>query len=340
MPATCARSGFTVMNMANNHSYDFGASGQAQTLAALRRAGLRQDGLAGEITTLRVHGVRVAVIGFAPYSWANNLLDIPRAKALVRRARRRAQVVIVVIHAGAEGVAHDHVPHGTEYDFGENRGNSRAFAHAVIDAGATIVVGSGPHVLRGIERYRGHMIAYSLGNFACWHDLGLGGLLSESAILHVTHQRRHRPRGERPPASRSASSARDCRGPIAPAEPIASWPRCRARTSAGTATGSRPAARSAPDPTPAQELAERRVGLLRSLDLRHVAAVELEMAGARQRLGHVALEGDRHEPVAAAPHEQGVGLQRSQARPEALGTARLVEADLARRGVERRPTGR
>ena len=179
-------SGFTVMNMANNHSYDFGARGQAQTLAALRRAGLAHDGLNGEITMLRVHGVRVAVIGFAPYPWANDLLDIPHAASLVRRARRRAQIVIVVIHAGAEGVAHDHVPYGSEYDFGEDRGNPRAFAHAVIDAGASIVVGSGPHVLRGIERYRGHMIAYSLGNFASFNDLGLGGLLSQSAILHVT----------------------------------------------------------------------------------------------------------------------------------------------------------
>jgi hypothetical protein len=65
-------------------------------------------------------------------------------------------------------------------------GDSRAFAHAVIDAGASIVLGSGPHVIRGVQRYRGHMIAYSLGDFACWDNLALGGTLSESAILRVT----------------------------------------------------------------------------------------------------------------------------------------------------------
>jgi len=80
----------------------------------------------------------------------------------------------------------DHVPYGTEYEYGEDRGDSRAFAHAVIAAGASIVLGSGPHVIRGIQRYGGHMIAYALGDFACWNNLALGGTLSESAILRVT----------------------------------------------------------------------------------------------------------------------------------------------------------
>jgi len=56
----------------------------------------------------------------------------------------------------------------------------------VIDAGADLVVGSGPHVLRGIEWYRNHLIAYSLGNFAGFKVFGMGGPLSTSAILHVT----------------------------------------------------------------------------------------------------------------------------------------------------------
>jgi hypothetical protein len=93
---------------------------------------------------------------------------------------------VVIIHAGAEGADQLHTPHGTELDFGEDRGDARAFAHAVIDAGAAIVLGSGPHVIRGIERYHHHLIAYSLGNFASWHTLGTGGVLSDSAILRVT----------------------------------------------------------------------------------------------------------------------------------------------------------
>ena len=69
---------------------------------------------------------------------------------------------------------------------GENRGNSVAFTHAVVDAGADLVVGSGPHVLRGMEWYRGHLIAYSLGNFAGYKVFAMGGPLSISGILRVT----------------------------------------------------------------------------------------------------------------------------------------------------------
>jgi hypothetical protein len=55
----------------------------------------------------------------------------------------------------------------------------------VIRVGAGLVLGSGPHVIRGVERYLGRMIAYSLGNFAGYHTLGGGGVLSLSAILRV-----------------------------------------------------------------------------------------------------------------------------------------------------------
>ena len=79
-----------------------------------------------------------------------------------------------------------HTPWGTEHFLGENRGNARAFAHAVINAGASAVLGSGPHVIRGIERYRGHLIAYSLGNFVGYHTLGDGGVLNDSAIIRIT----------------------------------------------------------------------------------------------------------------------------------------------------------
>jgi poly-gamma-glutamate capsule biosynthesis protein CapA/YwtB (metallophosphatase superfamily) len=180
------RLSFGLVNQANNHSEDYGPSGRAQTLNALRAAGIAQTGLPGEITRLTVGGVRVAFLGFAPYSYDANLLDIPAAQALVRRARHSAAIVVVTIHAGAEGADQLHTPRGTQFYLGENRGNARAFAHAVINAGASIVFGSGPHVIRGIERYRGHLIAYSLGNFVGYHTLGGQGVLSQSAILRVT----------------------------------------------------------------------------------------------------------------------------------------------------------
>ncbi|HEX6762186.1 MAG TPA: CapA family protein [Gaiellaceae bacterium] len=183
---TLPASGIRIVNLANNHADDYGAAGQAATLAALRAAHVAWDGTPGEIEVLRVHGIRVAFLGFAPYTWASRLDDIPAAVRLVTRASKRADVVVVAIHAGAEGRTADHVPAGTEYFLGENRGNSRAFAHAVIDAGADLVVGSGPHVIRGVQWYHRRLIAYSLGNLAGWHTFGLGGTLSESAIITVS----------------------------------------------------------------------------------------------------------------------------------------------------------
>jgi hypothetical protein len=91
-----------------------------------------------------------------------------------------------MIHAGAEGSGMTRVPYGAETYLGEPRGDSRAFSHAVIDAGADLVVASGPHVMRGMEIYRGRLIAYSLGNFAGYKVFGLGGTLSTSGVLQAT----------------------------------------------------------------------------------------------------------------------------------------------------------
>ena len=180
------KAGFTVMNLANNHAFDYGPSGQAQTLAALARQRLAHTGRPGEITYQQVGEIRVAVVGFAPYPWAQQLTDIPAARRLVRTAATEADVVIVTMHAGAEGTDRAHVRPGIETYLGENRGNVVAFSHAVVDAGADVVIGHGPHVLRGMEWYRGRLIAYSLGNFAGYKVFALGGPLSLSGILRVT----------------------------------------------------------------------------------------------------------------------------------------------------------
>jgi len=180
------QAGFTVLNLANNHAYDFGAGGLRQTTDALAGVGLEWTGRPGQITLQRVAGIRVALVGFAPYPWAQSLNDITAAKKLVRKAARSADVVVVTMHAGAEGSDRQHVRRGTELFLGENRGDSMRFSHAVVDAGADLVVGSGPHVLRGMEWYKGRLIAYSLGNFAGYKVFSLGGPLSTSGILRVT----------------------------------------------------------------------------------------------------------------------------------------------------------
>jgi Bacterial capsule synthesis protein PGA_cap len=180
-----ADAGFDVLNIANNHAADYGPRGTARTLAALYRAGIGHAGSPGHVELRTVRGLTVALLGFAPYPWAASLRDVPAAAALVRRADRRADVVVVMMHAGAEGADRIHTPIGAERAFGENRGDTRRFAHAVVDAGADLVVGSGPHVVRGVESYRGRPIAYSLGNFLGFNTFDRSGVLSLSGILRV-----------------------------------------------------------------------------------------------------------------------------------------------------------
>src|SRR5262249_16544577 len=161
------------------------AAGQAQTVRAIHAAGLAQTGLPGQITRLRVAGTTVAFVAFAPYPYAANLLDRPAARTLIRQAARQAHLVVVYMHAGAEGSGADHVTGRDEPYLGEDRGNPEAFAHMAIDAGASLVIASGPHVLRGLQFYKGHLIAYSLGNFAGYGNFAIHGDLALSAILRV-----------------------------------------------------------------------------------------------------------------------------------------------------------
>src|SRR5262249_11136369 len=97
------RAGFTVMNNANNHSYDFGYAGQQQTLQALTAAHIAHEGLPGQVAVVRKDGVRVAFAGFAPYSFTASLLNLPAARATIGKADRKADVVVVYMHVGAEG---------------------------------------------------------------------------------------------------------------------------------------------------------------------------------------------------------------------------------------------
>ena len=143
------RAGFTILNDANNHSFDFGAAGRAQTVRALHAAGLAQTGLPGEITVVQARGIKVAFVAFAPYAYDAELLDLPAARSLIRRARREAEVVVVYMHAGAEGPGADHVTGREEYYLGEDRGNPEAFAHMAMEDGAGLVIASSPRMCCG-----------------------------------------------------------------------------------------------------------------------------------------------------------------------------------------------
>jgi hypothetical protein len=178
-------SGFRVLNVANNHSHDFGDVGFAETLRVLGEADVAVAGVKGSFASVELKGLRVAVIGFGFHPRHDTIQDLAGARRLVARAREQNQVVVVTFHGGAEGG--DAVWHADEVEtfLGENRGNSVAFSRAVIDAGADVVVGHGPHVLRSIECYRGRPIFYSLGNFISVGGLSVRGMAAVSAIAGV-----------------------------------------------------------------------------------------------------------------------------------------------------------
>jgi poly-gamma-glutamate capsule biosynthesis protein CapA/YwtB (metallophosphatase superfamily) len=183
------RAGFTLLDLANNHAFDYGATGSEETVAALDRVRLLHTGRPGEGAFVSAHGTTIGFVGFAPYPWAQDLRDIPAARRIVRAADAFADVVVVAMHAGAEGPQHAHLRPGPETYLGEDRGNTVAFAHAVVDAGADLVLGSGPHVLRGLEWYRGRLIAYSLGNFLGNGTLSIDGIRAVSGVLQVRLRR-------------------------------------------------------------------------------------------------------------------------------------------------------
>jgi len=184
--AALAEAGFNIVSLANNHSNDAGHAGVRSTESALAEAGVAWTGQRDQITYLEHDGVTIGFVAFAPYDSVANALNRTRVIEMVTEANDNADLVVVMTHLGAEGDEAQHVRPGVEIAFGENRGDPMGFSRAVIDAGADLVVGSGPHVLRGMEWYNGKLIAYSLGNFSGYHTLGMGGIKGVSGILEVT----------------------------------------------------------------------------------------------------------------------------------------------------------
>jgi hypothetical protein len=182
-----AGAGFDLLSLANNHSGDFGPTGRRRTKAVLDELGIRYAGLAGtdESAIFEKDGVRYGFCAFAPNSGTCDIRNIPRAKQIVARLAEQSDIVIVSFHGGAEGSSHQHVPRRTETYYGENRGNVYAFAHAVIDAGADVVFGHGPHVTRAAELYKDRFIIYSLGNFCTYGRFNLRGVAGIAPLLKL-----------------------------------------------------------------------------------------------------------------------------------------------------------
>jgi poly-gamma-glutamate synthesis protein (capsule biosynthesis protein) len=159
--------GIAIASTANNHSRDCGPHGVAFTVAWLRSHGIEPVGTndseaaVHEGVILTRHGIRFGFLGYTfdqnNGNWkdTDNRIALADTKAVcqdVAELRKRADVVIVSMH------------HGVEYML-KPSGAQVAFAHAAIDAGATLVIGHHPHVVQPSEIYRGALIFYSLGNF-------------------------------------------------------------------------------------------------------------------------------------------------------------------------------
>ena len=187
--------GFDVLSLANNHAMDYGPSGLVDTLKNLDQNGIAGVGAgmnaveAHRPVILERNGLRLAFLAYADVPVENSGFDAHvwkatdtqpgiawadpgQIKADVFAAKKEADVIIVLLHSGYEITSI--IPGISE--------EQRLAAHAAIDAGAALVIGSHPHFLQSIERYHGGLIAYSLGNFV-FDDYQ--GIANASIILRV-----------------------------------------------------------------------------------------------------------------------------------------------------------
>jgi len=183
--------GFDVVSIANNHTGDFGAAGRRRTKEVLDGVGIEYAGLAGsdEYKIFTKDGVKYGFAAFAPNRGTVDVRNITKAKEIVSKLDAECDIVIVSFHGGAEGAKHQHVPRRTETYYGENRGDVHKFSHAVVDAGADIVFGHGPHVTRAVELYKDRFIAYSMGNFCTYGRFSLTGVKGYGPIVKLNVSR-------------------------------------------------------------------------------------------------------------------------------------------------------
>ena len=182
--------GFNLLSVANNHVNDFGTEGRLHATGVLEKAGFNFAGFSDRPYTLfEAEGLLVGFCAFAPNSGVVDLRDLDQAEAIVRFLSDTCDIVIVSMHAGAEGRDHQHVTREKEIFLGADRGNVYKFAHRMIDAGADVIIGHGPHVTRAMEIYNDRFIAYSLGNFATYSRFNLSGPNGIAPLVQISIDR-------------------------------------------------------------------------------------------------------------------------------------------------------
>lgn len=182
--------GFDYMNLANNHSYDMGVKGRETTYDVLKENDIMFAGTTDyPAAIIESNGLKIGFAGFAPNRGTLNLNNDDFVESTVNDLKSKCDLVFVMFHGGAEGAGAQRVPKRNEIFLGENRGDVYDFAHRVIDAGADVVFGHGPHVTRAVEIYKNRFIAYSLGNFCTYGKFSLAGVQGIAPIIKVFMKR-------------------------------------------------------------------------------------------------------------------------------------------------------
>jgi hypothetical protein len=184
--AIIKNAGFNLLSIANNHVGDFGLRGRKRTIEILDSLNIQYAGLQSHPSAIfEKDSITFAFCAFAPNENTVSINNLDSARALIEALKKQANIVIVSFHGGAEGSKFEHITRKKEIFYQENRGNVYEFAHAVVDAGADIVLGHGPHVTRAVEVYKNKFIAYSLGNFCTYGMFNLKGINGIAPLLKI-----------------------------------------------------------------------------------------------------------------------------------------------------------
>jgi poly-gamma-glutamate capsule biosynthesis protein CapA/YwtB (metallophosphatase superfamily) len=167
--------GFNVLNIANNHSFDFGGEEIKSTVETLDALSIRSLA-ASKVEHLDIKEKKIVLVDFSFSSSSPcSVNDITAAKQIVSDLKASNDLVIISFHGGAEGKQSLHIVDSNEIFPDENRGNVIAFPRAMIDTGADLVLGHGPHVLQAIELYKKKLIVYSLWEFSYVREVQRSG---------------------------------------------------------------------------------------------------------------------------------------------------------------------
>lgn len=170
-------------SLANNHASDCGSAGMQSSIDTLDKAGIAHAGRYGDVALIERNGVKIGMVAAHSGSCCPNVNRLDEVTGAIAALDTQADIVVLSFHGGAEGAKHRHVPGRLETAWGEKRGDVKALARAAVDAGADLVLGHGPHVLRAMEVYRGRLVVYSMGNFVGYNQFGTKGGYGGTSVV-------------------------------------------------------------------------------------------------------------------------------------------------------------